>query len=113
VTPDGSSLRRLTEHSNANSLFWSPNGKSILFTADSPNDLSEGNIAVVGADGRDLRRLASNARALGWSPDGKKVLYSHRDGLWLMDADGGRPTRLAMAGPGHELTIITADWGSF
>jgi hypothetical protein len=113
VTPDGSSLRRLTEHSNANSLFWSPNGRSILFTADSPNDLSEGNIAVVGADGRDLRRLASNARALGWSPDGKKVLYSHRDGLWLMDADGGRPTRLAMTGPGHELTIITADWGSF
>lgn len=112
VKPDGSGLQRLTERAHAVSLFWSPNGRSILFTEESPGDVSVNDIAVIGADGRGLRRLASNASALGWSPDGKKVLYTRRNGLWLMDADGGRPTRLPMTGPGHDLTIITADWRS-
>jgi len=112
VTPDGSSRRRLTERVNAASLIWSPDGGSILITEESPDGLSEGKIAVVGADGRGLRRLASDASALAWSPDGTKVLYSHSRGLWLMDADGGRPTRLLPIGHGRGLVLLTADWGA-
>jgi WD40-like Beta Propeller Repeat len=112
VTRDGSSRRRLTEHARTASLIWSPDGESILITEESPDGLSEGKINVVGADGRHLRRLASNASALAWSPDGKKILYSQRRGLWLMDADGGRPTRLLSIGHGRGLVLVTADWGA-
>jgi dipeptidyl aminopeptidase/acylaminoacyl peptidase len=111
VTPDGSSRRRMTEHAKAASLIWSPDGRSILMTEESPNGLSEGKIAVVGADGRRLRRVASNASALAWSPDGRKILYSHNRALWLMDADGGRPTRLLPIGHGRGLALVAADWG--
>ena len=110
VRPDGSSRHRLTEHAKAASLIWSPDGGSILITEASPDGLSEGKIAVVSADGRHLRRLAPNASALAWSPDGTKILYSHNRGLWLMDADGGRPTRLLQIGHGRGLTLVTADW---
>ena len=109
---DGSDRRRLTEHVKATELFWSPDGRSILFNQASPDGISEGKIAVVGADGRRLRTLARNGRALAWSPDGTKVLYAHRRGLWLMDADGGRPTRLLVIGHGRRgLTLVAADWG--
>jgi Tol biopolymer transport system component len=112
VTRDGSSRRRLTEHAKAVSLIWSPDDRSILISEESPDGLSEGKINVVGADGRHLRRLASNASALAWSPDGTKILYSHSRGLWLMDADGGRPTRLLPIGHGRGLVLVTADWGA-
>ena len=112
VTRDGSSRRRLTEHSKTASVIWSPDGGSILITEESPDGLSEGKINVVGADGRHLRRLASNASALAWSPDGTKILYSHSRGLWLMDADGGRPTRLLPIGHGRGLVLVRADWGA-
>jgi dipeptidyl aminopeptidase/acylaminoacyl peptidase len=112
--PGGSRHRRLTEHARATDLLWSPKGRSILLNQESPDGgISEGTVAVVGGDGGHLRRLARDATALAWSPDGTKVLYSHGRGLWLMDADGGRPTRLVVIGHGRRgLTIVAADWGA-
>jgi Tol biopolymer transport system component len=62
------------------SVFWAPDDRSILFTAESPDDAGT-------------------------------ILFSRpSNGLWTMDADGGRPTRLPLTGAGHALTVISADW---
>ncbi|HLJ10036.1 MAG TPA: hypothetical protein VKU82_02545, partial [Planctomycetaceae bacterium] len=58
-------------------------------------------IAAVGADGGDVKRL-TNSRSLDdypvYSPDGKRLAFtSNRDGnyeIYVIDADGARPVNV-------------------
>ena len=107
----GGRPRRLTVDADVGgSLLWSRDARSIAFTEwkDSPNGERVPDIGLVTVDGARVRRLASNARALDWSPDGKKLLFLRSYELWVMDADGGRQTRLALNRPG--LAVIDGDW---
>jgi Tol biopolymer transport system component len=115
VRADGKGLRRLVSYAEA--PLWSPNGRSILFTEarkieDNRVFPSDGRIGVIGSDGRHRRTLTSGD-ALAWSPDGSKILFERQarrgSELWVMDADGGRQTRIRFGRPGW--SVITADWG--
>jgi Tol biopolymer transport system component len=61
-----------------------------------------GSVFVVNADGSDEQRLTRgwlDARP-AWSPDGREIAFSRGKsfsssrGVWVMDADGGRPRKL-------------------
>ena len=67
---------------------WSPDGRKIAFGGD-------GEIYVMNADGRGLRRLTRNPASDGspaWSPDGRRIAFgSERDGnleVYVMNTDG-------------------------
>ncbi|MCR4408427.1 MAG: DPP IV N-terminal domain-containing protein [Anaerolineae bacterium] len=110
---DGSGLVNLTNHPAWDGTpAWSPDGKRIAFTSDREDDKPQ--IYVMNADGSDVVRLTvSDGLDMmpAWSPDGQKIAFvSARpytltlEGgqlmidagpeIWVMDADGGNPTRI-------------------
>lgn len=101
---DGTALRRLTRNTDARSLHWSPDGRSILF-----GDRA-GGVKLLDVDQEGVRSLTSDAASwpIDWSPDGRKILFWRPGTLWVMDADGGRPTRLPFHRPGW--SVMTPDW---
>jgi len=104
---------------------WSPDSRSILFhrSRSAPDD-DISDVYAIDADGDDLRQLTSDgaAEAVDWSPDGALVLFRRRVAadakrpnkqvweLWVMDADGGRQTRLRFNRP--QLEVVAADWST-
>ena len=100
VNSDGSVLRRLTKHAyNEYGFAWSPNGRSILYGREN----SQG-IYVIGADGRNDRRVTPDAPArtawgaLTWAPDGRSIAYTTgrtgRGDVYVIDANGRNKLRL-------------------
>jgi dipeptidyl aminopeptidase/acylaminoacyl peptidase len=125
IGADGQGLRRLTSGARSAPPVWAPDGRSLAFTRVTERDDEDKEaVYVVGADGRNLRRLTSGASALAvaWSPDGKIFFlreawdeetplgepYNAWWELWVMDADGGRQTRLPFNRSGW--SVIAADW---
>ena len=111
IPADGSPVRNLTpEYANDSDPSWSPDGKRVVFTRqDGPGADEE--IHVVGRGGSGRRRLT---RAPGfdgdtaWSPDGRRLAFiSERDGrsfdIYVMSADGRRPTNLTRGGAGARI----------
>jgi dipeptidyl aminopeptidase/acylaminoacyl peptidase len=79
VAPDGRSKpRRLTSTKEAESgAAWSPDSKSIAFSARREGDLAD-QIYVVSVDGGDARRVttvAAGASGPKWRPDGQALLF--------------------------------------
>ena len=84
---------------------WSGDGTELLIARIQPysseNPFPEAYLSVLHADGSETRlnkdpmSLAEFAAAI--SPDGSRVAYA-ADGLWVVDADGGRPVHLADVG---------------
>ena len=79
-------------------LDWSPDSRSIVFTASTENDLG---LFVVERDGSGLTGFpgANNESEADWSPDGHRIAFkSSRDGnaeIYAADADGAKATCLA------------------
>ncbi|MFP2909428.1 TolB family protein [Pyxidicoccus sp. 3LFB2] len=94
---DSGKLSRTTLEA-ADGQYWgaprfSPDGSRIAFT----RTLDDGDtyeVAVMKADGTDVRMLANNGTYLtgtAWSPDGSRVYYSGEEGIFSVPAAGGTP----------------------
>jgi Tol biopolymer transport system component len=110
IDADGRNLKRLKELNGINPV-WSPDGKRLLFTRLG-KDLGTG-LCVADADGTNLRSLLKRndyVMVMGaWSPDGKRLAYAvpsddpdrrenggpNEAGLFLAQADGSQPKRVA------------------
>lgn len=98
MNADGSRTRRLTRFGPvgfAEAPAWSPDGKRIAFSgAENSSDLPN-SLYVIGANGRDLRRilsdpdLAANYDLPTWSPDGRKIAFTQNGfNIFTVNADG-------------------------
>jgi Tol biopolymer transport system component len=117
IDADGSNLKRLDKLNGVNPD-WSPDGKRLLFTHFG-KDFRSG-LFVADTDGTSVRSLLKRndyEMVMGsWSPDGKRLAYAvpsddpdlrenggpNEAGLFLAQADGSQPKRLA-GGP-NEIT---------
>jgi TolB protein len=106
---------------------FSPDGNRIAFSSDRHFPPSEpefwrkergGEIWVMDADGRNVRRLTYAEGWDGspsWSPDGKTIsFYSERDGslrIWRMDPDGADQRPISPREAGSALTPAVAPEG--
>ena len=119
VDPDGSNLTTLIAHGYVGPPTWSPDGTTIAFTASFASAEPQA-VYEVDADGSNLRVLfeqpgSGRPGGLRWSPDGTRIAYlvtapnSDPDGLrgpstsiipqvWIVDADGSRPSKLFAGG---------------
>ena len=83
--------RRLSECKNGYQPVWSPDSKSILYSAMDWR-LEERNLFIYDLVTRQSRRAYNGEHKMGplaaWSPDGKKIVYTYRDNLWVMNATG-------------------------
>ena len=98
---------RLSPTDGLDPPLWSPDGKSILYTAAVGRDTRTKRLFLVPADGSaPARRLTSalaDEREPSWSPDGSTVVYSARDvdpkqprHLFAVPVDGdSQPRRLS------------------
>jgi hypothetical protein len=94
-------------------LAWSPDGLELAFT----RSLDEGKgfgLAVVNADGSDLRPLTEvpTAQGAAWSPDGRQIAFmanvqeTGRESLFVMNADGTEVREI----PGLPLEATSPSW---
>src|SRR5262249_58464551 len=74
---DGKNVRRLTSDTGVEMLpVFSPDGKTIAFTAEYEGNLDVYTIPVEGGPPKRLTWHPGPDRALGFTPDGKGVLFS-------------------------------------
>jgi Tol biopolymer transport system component len=114
---------------NLQSPVISPDGDSILFTADTG---TAEELFIGDADGGNVQQLtsldASQTIDAAWSPDGERIAFaSNADGdfdLFIVDADGGSPVKLfdtdernerepAWSPDGNHLAYSAGDLGGF
>lgn len=102
--PDGSQRRQLTFDGDNGRTDWSPDGSKIVF-----GSIKDGRswVAVMNADGSNLRRLAEGTPDPDWSPDGGRIAFSHPSPtagggigsqIWVMNADGSEPRQITRSG---------------
>lgn len=106
MNPDGSSIAPL--HVFGSDPMLSPDGTKIVYC--SGRDTIYWEIYVVDTGGKSPKRLTDvntgDACGPAWSPDGKKIAYyafanthpSRNPAIWVMDADGSNPKRVAEHG---------------
>jgi Tol biopolymer transport system component len=100
-------MRALPGTDGAARQFWSPDSRTIGFSAES-------RIKRIGVDGQAVRALVPtvSTRPAGatWGPDGR-ILYSDSGALFLVSANGGDATRVRGPDPANE--EITLTWPHF
>jgi len=93
---------------------WSPDGTKIAY--ENTDETTESDIFVMNADGSGAVNITREPNKLdrepAWSPDGTRIAFrrlirSESSGydLWVMDADGGNPTKLVEL-PGPQLNPL-------
>lgn len=123
IAPDGEDDERLTDCDfYAAAPAWAPDGKELAFLGRPVAELDFGrflHLYVIDWDdpgdprlvARDVQMLQGSGVARyepeyeppSWSPDGRRLVYSRKRGytslgLYVVDADDGRPVRLARGG---------------
>jgi hypothetical protein len=93
INRDGSGFVRLTSDSSSSSSgpAWSPDGTTIAFTSAVPQKPQQ--VAALPAGGGPVTRL-TNGFDPAWSRDGAKIVFAGEDGLFTINRDGSRLTRL-------------------
>lgn len=71
---------------------WAPDGGHIVFASSRES----GGVFVMANDGTGVTRLSAGG-APDWSPDDSRILFVLNDDIYVMNADGSRPTRLTVA----------------
>jgi tricorn protease len=111
---DGEARRVTTHEGLEQAAHFSPDGKSLAFTAQYDGGMDVYVMPVEGGAPRRLTYDPSGALVLGWMPDGKNILYRSRRGsaesgnrLWSVPAEGGMPKLLPV--PKGEFAAINAD----
>jgi Tol biopolymer transport system component len=124
---DGGNVRRLTDLPGAEwGAGWSPDGRSLVFTAGEIGFEAYGiyRIDLDGGAPQPLLVDGSNNTAPNWSPDGSQITFSsNRDGgvdIFVMDADGSNLRKLVDTGlddympdwspDGSRIAFFAADW---
>jgi Tol biopolymer transport system component len=81
----------------ANSIFYSPDGRYLLFDLPAGDDTDQRDVFVLATDGsREIPAVMHPAFdvAMGWTPDGKQLLFaSNRSGsmgVWALSFQNGR-----------------------
>lgn len=114
VLDQSGSARNLTNTPAVEEDFpqWSPDGRSIVFTASPAGDLDRRQIMVMRADGGRRTQLTAgpgpHTNAV-WSPDGAWIAYVAKEGspdwqVWAMRADGSQPRALTF-GPARKFYL--------
>lgn len=114
INADGTGLKRLVDTPGwtCGSPEWSPDGKWVAYdTWKAGQDLEDSQIAVVRADGTDLRILGIGAMP-SWSPDGTQFVFHlygvNNDGT----RNGGEDSIVVMKADGTGRETILNHWGS-
>jgi Tol biopolymer transport system component len=110
VPLDGGGIRELTSSTAGGfgSPAWSRDGSRIAFSLQCDSGCDAGIGIVDVADGHVAQLTKNNADDLPtWSPDGQRIAFIRSNGngrgLWVMDADGGKPVRLVPATADDEI----------
>jgi len=87
---------------------WSPDSKKLAFmrALDREKKIYGGDIWTISIEDGSLTQITSDRDARegapAWSPDGKTIAYGKRTGrtygLWVISAEGGEPTKVAVRG---------------
>jgi Tol biopolymer transport system component len=93
----GLDAEQVTTSRNISDVVWSPRGDKLAFVRNWSADTLEGQIVVIGPDGKDERFLV-NGDAPDWSPDGKQLTFVHGNAVWTIGADGRAPREIAKNG---------------
>jgi hypothetical protein len=85
---------------------WSPDGTKIAYVS---GELSARDIFVINPDGSGMVNLTNDAAQdfdPDWSPDGSRIAFVKDGDLYVMNADGTNPSRVAQsAGGGEYITM--------
>jgi len=91
--------------SSVTDFAWSPDSRSIAYSAFTPGKSLNGDVYVTRLDGSASVRLTDDPQADGgvaWSPDGAWIAYHHQvdsnHQIFIMRSDGGQKRQLTFAG---------------
>jgi Tol biopolymer transport system component len=104
VRPDGTGARQLTHLTDSDAIgaSWSPDGSKIVFARDYLRGTREEHLDVVAIDANGRHARAMGLKGLNgwpmWSPDGKRIVFVQPGGFGTVDARGGSPASVTVAG---------------
>jgi Tol biopolymer transport system component len=89
---------------------WSPDGRDIVFVG---GEGSQGSLYLIDTEGGSPRRLTNLLLSLGrpyaptWSPDGSQIAFLLPGGVYVTEADGDQPKRIARVSAGVYPSSLT------